>query len=70
MSNRLDPDQVVRFVGLIWVQAVCKGFQQMTLHVVGNALKPEMQSGAESLVVAKLCYHSNLLIGTYENGTK
>ena len=32
MSNRLDPDQARHFVGaLIWVQTVCKSYQQMTL---------------------------------------
>ena len=27
----LDPDQAQHFVTLIWVQTVCKGYQQMTL---------------------------------------
>ena len=31
VSNSLDPDQARRFVSLIWVQTVCKGYQQMTL---------------------------------------
>ena len=30
MSNSLDPNQVHLF-GLIWVQTVCKGYQQKTL---------------------------------------
>ena len=30
VSNSLDPDQTRRFVGLIWVQTVCKGYQLMT----------------------------------------
>ena len=28
MSNRLDPDQAS---GMLWVQSVCKGYQQTTL---------------------------------------
>ena len=32
-SNSMDPDQDPCFdgLGLIWVQSVCKGYQQMTL---------------------------------------
>ena len=30
MSKSLDPDQVRRLSGLIWVQTVCKGYQQTT----------------------------------------
>ena len=30
VSNNLDPDQARHFSGLIWVQTVCKGYQQMT----------------------------------------
>ena len=36
MSNSLDPDQARHFVGLIWGQTVCKGYQQTTL--VGKEL--------------------------------
>ena len=36
MSNSLDPDQAI-MSGLIWVQDVCKSYQQMTL--VGKELK-------------------------------
>ena len=36
MSNSLDPDQAI-MLGLIWVQDVCKSYQQMTL--VGKELK-------------------------------
>ena len=28
MSNSLDPDQARHWSGLIWVQTVCKGYQQ------------------------------------------
>ena len=31
VSNSLDPDQAQHLLGLIWVQTVCKGYQQMTL---------------------------------------
>ena len=31
VSNRLDPDQARHFVGLIWVQTVCKGYHQTVL---------------------------------------
>ena len=31
MPSSLDPDHARRFVGLIWVQIVCKGKQQTTL---------------------------------------
>ena len=30
VSNSLDPDQASGFVGLSWVQTVCKRYQQMT----------------------------------------
>ena len=30
VSNNLDSDQAGHFVGLIWVQTVCKSYQQMT----------------------------------------
>ena len=30
MSNSLDQDQARHLVGLIWVQTVCKGYQQTT----------------------------------------
>ena len=39
VSNGLDPDQAQHFVGLIWVQTVCKGYQQMTL--VAKELKSD-----------------------------
>ena len=36
MSNSLEPDQGLSWPdilsGLIWVQTVCKGYQQMTLE--------------------------------------
>ena len=35
-SNSLDPDQAQLLLGLIWVQTVCKGSQQVTL--VGKKL--------------------------------
>ena len=28
MSNSLDPDQTDIFLGLVWVETVCKGYQQ------------------------------------------
>ena len=31
VSNSLDPGQPNVLLGLIWVQTVCKGYQQMTL---------------------------------------
>ena len=31
MSNSLDLDQAQRLSGLIWIQTVCKGYQQTTL---------------------------------------
>ena len=31
MSNNLDPDQAQHLSGLIWVQTVCKSYQQTTL---------------------------------------
>ena len=37
MSNTLDPDQARHFVRPIWLQTVCKGYQQTTL--VGNFQK-------------------------------
>ena len=36
MSNSLDPEQADVLLGLIWVQTVCKGYQQMLL--VGKEL--------------------------------
>ena len=30
VSNSLDLDQVKELFGLIWIQTVCKGYQQMT----------------------------------------
>ena len=35
VANSLDPDQARRFVGpdSVWVQTVCKGYQQTTLRV-------------------------------------
>ena len=39
VSNSLDPDQARLFLGLIWVQTVCKGYQQTTeLSLVGKKL--------------------------------
>ena len=35
MSNRLDPDQarhIVILSGMVWVQTVCKSYQQVTLY--------------------------------------
>ena len=37
MSNSLGPDQAQHLVGLIWVQNVCKGYQQ-TDTIVGKEL--------------------------------
>ena len=47
-SNSLDPDQARQF-GLIWVQIVCKGYQQTTL--VGKELNmhDNQSSGARGL---------------------
>ena len=36
MSNSLDPEQARHFVGLVWVQTVCKSYKQATL--VGKEL--------------------------------
>ena len=43
VSNSLDPEQAQQMSGLVWVQTVCKGYQQKTLEgkklkVVFNAL--------------------------------
>ena len=46
VSNNLDPDQADILSGLIWVQIVCKSYQQTTL--VGKELNKNAQlsSGA------------------------
>ena len=38
MSNRFDPDQVQQFnlLSLIWIQTVCKGYQQITKFATGR----------------------------------
>ena len=43
VSNSLDPEQARQMSGLVWVQTVCKGYQQKNLEgkelkVVINAL--------------------------------
>ena len=46
--KQIDPDQARRLSGLIWVQTVCKGHQQMTLG--GKELTPqEVAAGLFSL---------------------
>ena len=42
VSQRLDPDQARQMLGMIWVQTVCKGYQQTAL--VGKELKVNLES--------------------------
>ena len=42
VPNSLDPDQAHILLGLIWVETVCKSYQQMTL--VGKQLNYEWDS--------------------------
>ena len=51
VSNSLDPDQAQYLLGLIRIQAVCKGYQQPTL--VGN--KNWAASKAFSIPATSLC---------------
>ena len=38
VSNSLDPDQTDILSGLIWVQTICKGYQQETLEMLSKVL--------------------------------
>ena len=61
-SNSLDPDQARHFVGsdldkmsgLIWIQTVCKGYQQTTkvAFVCVEVLRPSQPNGVMSSAVS------------------
>ena len=44
VSSSLDPDHARCLSGLIWVQIVCKGYQQTTLYIVSKAFMTTIQA--------------------------
>ena len=46
MSNSFDPDQIF-LMGLIWVKAVCKGYQQTMM--LDNIYKPYIKQASLKL---------------------
>ena len=57
MSNGLDPDQDGHLLVLIWVQTVCKGFQQTTSPVASKELKQDIPNFRETTY-----YHMKLFM--------
>ena len=53
MSNGLDPDQDKHSVSvLVWVQTVCKGYQQKTKNATSKeSVHTAVPSGARSLKI-------------------